>query len=61
MKLCLGILYDTIKDIASQIEDEYGWNLVSSYLQEAVLLFCCWFSGLQKSRLSHTFKQNMII
>lgn len=37
MKLCLRILYNTIKDIASQIEEEYGWVSVSSYLQGAVL------------------------
>ncbi|WOH13093.1 hypothetical protein DCAR_0832602 [Daucus carota subsp. sativus] len=35
MKICMRILNDTIKDIASQIEVEYGWKLVSPHLQKA--------------------------
>ncbi|KAK1380394.1 alpha-farnesene synthase-like [Heracleum sosnowskyi] len=40
MKTCLRTLYDTIKDIASEIEDQYGWNLVSPHLQKAWITFC---------------------
>lgn len=40
MKICLRILYDTVKDIASEIEDEYGWNLVSTHLQKAWITYC---------------------
>lgn len=36
MNICLQTLYDTIKNIASEIEDVYGWNSVSPHLQKAV-------------------------
>uniref|UniRef100_A0A175YQI5 Terpene synthase like-14 n=1 Tax=Daucus carota subsp. sativus TaxID=79200 RepID=A0A175YQI5_DAUCS len=40
MNICLQTLYDTIKNIASEIEDVYGWNSVSPHLQKAWTTFC---------------------
>ncbi|KAK1372886.1 (+)-delta-cadinene synthase [Heracleum sosnowskyi] len=40
MRICLRIVYDTTKEIASEIENETGWTSVSSYLQQAWINLC---------------------